>query len=130
MARKKIIQQVLLVGLLVVVLSVHFKGAMPGHPLGFGSTLLGRWQLVAGAMPWMIFILYWEAASKNSAVSKSSETSVSRGMHLALINAALLLEFIQFPYLGRFLSACLQSIAAGFAVSATGLFVAIWARRT
>jgi protein-S-isoprenylcysteine O-methyltransferase Ste14 len=84
---------------------------------------------MAAATPWVIFSLYWEIAAKNAAAAKSLETSLSRGVHLTLTNLALLLEIVQFRFLGRFLPVSILTIVAGVAIELTGLFVAIWARR-
>jgi protein-S-isoprenylcysteine O-methyltransferase Ste14 len=131
MQRKKMILWAALIGAFVGVLIVRLKGGVPLElrDFGLGDTPLARVQLVVAAIPWLIFSLYWEIAAKSVAATKSSESSSSRGVHLFLTNAALLLEIIQFPILGRFLPATYWEIASGAAVSVCGLFVAIWARR-
>lgn len=131
MQRRKMMLWAAFFGALVGVLIVRLKGGMPLYIQNFGTntTPLGRIQLIAACIPWLIFSLYWEIAAKNAAKTKSSETSLSRAVHLTLTNLALLFEIVQFSFLGRFLPASYPVIAAGFVVSAFGLFVAIWARR-
>jgi protein-S-isoprenylcysteine O-methyltransferase Ste14 len=131
MQRKKRVLWAALFGAMVSVLIVRPRGGVPLQPrdFGLGDTLLARLQLVVAVTPWVAFSLYWEIASKNVAAAKKSESSSSRGVHLFLTNAALLLEIIPFPFLGRFLSATYWELVSGAAVSACGLFVAIWARR-
>src|ERR1035438_9716313 len=41
---------------------------------------------------WAFFILYWDAAAKNSSPAKVSESRQSRRVHQLLLNAGLLLE--------------------------------------
>ena len=84
--------------------------------------------LLACAAGWVIFSLYWEAAARNAATAKSSESRASRGLHVLLANVALLLE-MPVRGLGRFMPPSALVMAAGVAVEAMGLLVAIWARR-
>jgi protein-S-isoprenylcysteine O-methyltransferase Ste14 len=90
---------------------------------------MARLQLVAAVIPWVLFSLYWEAAAKNASVAESSESKDSRGLHVVLVNLALLLEIIPFHGAAYFLPVSSITIAAGFAVSVIGLIMAIWARR-
>ena len=131
MRRRKWIQWVVVAALLIAALIVRIKGGIPVHiqNSGLGDSPLARWQVMAAATPWVIFSLYWEITAKNAAAAKSSETSLSRGVHLTLTNLALLLEIVQFRFLGRFLPVSILTIVAGVAIELTGLFVAIWARR-
>jgi protein-S-isoprenylcysteine O-methyltransferase Ste14 len=130
MQRKKMILPLAIFSALVVAVIVRLRGGIPPNirDFGMGMGQLGRMQLVAAATPWIIFSFYWEAAAKNAAKAKSSESSFSRGIHVVLTNLALLLEIIQFPFGGRFLPASYVAIAMGCAVTIFGLFVAIWAR--
>jgi protein-S-isoprenylcysteine O-methyltransferase Ste14 len=131
MQRKKMYLWVAIFGALIVAIIVRLRGGIPLNirDFGLGMGQLGRVQLVAAATPWVIFSLYWEAAAKNAAKAKSSESSFSRGIHVVLTNLALLLEIIQFPFGGRFLPASYFVIAWGCALTISGFFVAIWARR-
>jgi protein-S-isoprenylcysteine O-methyltransferase Ste14 len=76
---------------------------------------------------WAPWSLYWEAAAKNAAPAKTSESGASRGIHLFLTNVALLLELA--PALGRFIPAYSLFLAAGLTVQTTGFLLTIWARR-
>jgi protein-S-isoprenylcysteine O-methyltransferase Ste14 len=88
------------------------------------------WPILASFAPWVIFSLYWEIASKNSAPAIKSESSFSRGIHVVLTNLALLLIIAQIHGLTqRFLPDLLILKLAGLAVELTGLALAIWARR-
>jgi len=88
-----------------------------------------RGFLVASIAAWALFNLYWEAAAKNASAAKNSESKSSRGLHVFLVNAAFLLEIMPIHGLGRFWPAYPLIMAAGLAVEAAGLFLAIWARR-
>jgi protein-S-isoprenylcysteine O-methyltransferase Ste14 len=112
-------------------LVVRFTGLIPAGMRGFGfqHTPLARLQLIAVVVPWVVFSLYWEIAAKNSAVAKQSETTSSRAVHVVLTNLALVLTIIQFNGQGRFLAVSFLTIGVGFAVTAMGLTLAIWARR-
>ena len=85
--------------------------------------------LAAGVLGWVVFSLYWEAAARNAAAAKKSESKRSRAVHVFLANAALLLEIAPIRGLGRFVPASWAIMAAGLAVEAIGLYLAIWARR-
>jgi protein-S-isoprenylcysteine O-methyltransferase Ste14 len=85
--------------------------------------------LAASLAGWVLFSLYWEIAARNAAAAKSSESRASRGVHVILANAALLLEIAPIRGLGRFVPVWLPIMAAGLALEAMGLLLAIWARR-
>jgi protein-S-isoprenylcysteine O-methyltransferase Ste14 len=131
MQRKKMSLWATLIGAAVGALVVSLKGGAPLRleDFGLGSTPMTRLQVIVAAVPWLVFSLYWEIAAKSAAAAKSAESSSSRGVHLFLTNAALLLEIVQFPWFGRFLPATYWVIVVGSAVTVFGLFVAIWARR-
>jgi protein-S-isoprenylcysteine O-methyltransferase Ste14 len=84
--------------------------------------------LLAAIAGWAVFSLYWEAAAKNAAEAKNTESSASRGIHVFLTNAAFVLEIIPVRGLGRFVPVSALIMAAGLGVEAMGLGVAIWAR--
>jgi protein-S-isoprenylcysteine O-methyltransferase Ste14 len=110
---------------------VRLSGVIPAsvRDFGFSNSPLARVQMIAAIVPWLIFSIYWEAAAKNAAAAASSESKLSRGIHVTLTNLAVLLEVVQLPVLGRFLPVSSAAIAAGLAVSGIGLFIAIWSRR-
>jgi protein-S-isoprenylcysteine O-methyltransferase Ste14 len=85
--------------------------------------------LVASVAGWAIFSLYWEHAAKTAAAAKSSESRASRRVHVFLTNIALLLEIAPIRGVGRFLPVSPIVMAAGLAMEAAGLALAIWARR-
>lgn len=93
------------------------------------SLLSYRGFLLASVAVWALFAIYWDHAAKGAAPAKSSESRWSRGLHVALVNLALLLEIVPIRGLGRFLPASPPIMAAGLAVEAMGLLLAIWARR-
>jgi protein-S-isoprenylcysteine O-methyltransferase Ste14 len=78
---------------------------------------------------WVIFSLYWEVAAKNSAPAKSSEAKTSRGVHVFLTNAALILIAVPIHGFGRVWPASPLVMAVGLAIEIAGLSLAIWARR-
>jgi hypothetical protein len=114
-------------------------GRCPGNPsrvphlrppaFQLDTTLTGHWQVLVAGLGWVLFSLYWEIAAKSAAAAKSSESQTSRGIHVFLANAALLLEIVPIRGLGRFLPASSVVMAAGIAVEAKGLCLAIWSRR-
>jgi protein-S-isoprenylcysteine O-methyltransferase Ste14 len=93
------------------------------------KALVGHPQLTFAFVGWVIFNLYWEFATKNASAAKSAESSASRSVHVSLVNLAWLLVIVGIQGLGRFLPVSSPVMAAGLAVEAAGLFVAIWARR-
>jgi protein-S-isoprenylcysteine O-methyltransferase Ste14 len=131
MKRKNMSLWATLIGAVVGALVVLLNRGTPMRLGDFGvsSAPIARLRMIVAAIPWVIFSLYWEIAAKSAAEAKSSESSSSRGVHLFLTNAALLLEIVQFRWFGRFLPATHGVIAAGCAMTIFGLCVAIWARR-
>jgi protein-S-isoprenylcysteine O-methyltransferase Ste14 len=91
--------------------------------------LAGHWIYLrlAGA-GWVGMSIYWEIAAKTAAAAKSQESSFSRGIHVFLVNFTILLVFLPVRGLGRFLPASPAIMAAGLAIEAVGLALAIWAR--
>jgi protein-S-isoprenylcysteine O-methyltransferase Ste14 len=78
---------------------------------------------------WVAFGIYWDMAAKNSAPAKSSEAKASRGLHVFLANAAMILIAAPIHGLGRFLPASSFVMMAGLLIEVAGLSIAIWARR-
>ncbi|HYL77480.1 MAG TPA: isoprenylcysteine carboxylmethyltransferase family protein [Bryobacteraceae bacterium] len=104
------------------------------HPpvrwLAIDESMRGHWPfLIACILGWVLFSLYWEIAAKNAAPAKSSESRVSRAIHVTLVNLALLIEIAPVRGFGRYVPASPIVMMAGVAVEAVGLFLAIWARR-
>jgi hypothetical protein len=84
--------------------------------------------LFAGVLAFSLFSLYWEAAAKDAAPGSNSESSVSGAFPVTLVNLAVILEFLPLRGLGRFVPVSSLIMAAGFAVEAIGIALAIWAR--
>ena len=76
---------------------------------------------------WVAFSLYWDAAGKKTAETRSAESRWSRWIHLFLANVALILEVV--PLHSRFLPLSTAIMAGGLAIEAAGLLLAILARR-
>lgn len=108
----------------LVLLALIVAGGIYFHPT---SRTWPMW--VSGAM-WLGFIVYWSAAARRAAPSKSSESRASRAVHERLMTFALLMLFVPVPGLGiRFVPAMLVSALAGLAVQTLALLLAVWARR-
>jgi len=87
------------------------------------------WMRVAFGV-WFLFGIYWTIAARESAPTKSSESTGSRQTHLALVNATLLLLFLRIPGLTqRFLPASAMSIYLGVTIEVAFFLLAVWARR-
>lgn len=131
MQRRKFVLWATMIGAVIGALAVRLGGNTPASfcNFRFTNTPLGREQLLFAAIPWVVFSLYWEIAAKNAAKAKSSESNSSRGIHVILANAALVLEIIQMPKMGRFLPLSFPIMAGGCGVEVLGLLLAVWARR-
>lgn len=87
-------------------------------------------RMLLSAGLWVAFILYWSAAARTAAPVKSAESPESRRLHQTLLNGAILLLFIPVPGLrGRFLPLVPLIVAAGLALQAAAILLAVWARR-
>lgn len=94
------------------------------------SALEGHWGfLIACIAGWALFSLYWEVEAKKAAAAKSSESHVSRGVHVLLVNLAQLMVLAPIRGLGRDLPVSSLVMASGLLVQAMGTFLAVWARR-
>jgi len=113
---------------LIVGLAGHFlRPWIAGY---LGTPLRRDWPLWASVVGWLLYSIYWEAAAKNAAPIASAESRGSRRLHVFLVNAALLLIFVPVPGLRqRYLPTSPLVIAAGLAIQAMGLLLAVWARR-
>ncbi len=133
MQLKKVLLLAVLFGAMLGAKSLHIDFHAMGDkfpPLAPDRSLLSyRGFLLAGVAIWALFGIYWEIAAKNAAEAKISESRRSRGVHVVLVNAALVLEIVPIRGLGRYLPASSTIMAAGLAVETMGLFLAIWARR-
>jgi len=78
---------------------------------------------------WVLFSIYWSIAAKDSAPTRSSESTGSRQLHLILVNIALLVLVFPVPGLTRrFLPASEFFVVAGLIVQAAFIYLAVWAR--
>lgn len=79
---------------------------------------------------WVLFSVYWSIAAKDSAPTKTSESTWSRQLHLIVVNVALLLLVLPVPGLTRrFLPPSYLLVAAGLTIQAAFILFAVWARR-
>ncbi|MGB8521981.1 MAG: isoprenylcysteine carboxylmethyltransferase family protein, partial [Candidatus Acidiferrales bacterium] len=77
-----------------------------------------------------LFSVYWSIAAKDSKPTKSAESKWSRGLHLFLVNGAVLLLILPVPGLTRrFLPANHFVVAVGLLIEAAFILLAVWARR-
>lgn len=91
-----------------------------------------EWNRVYPAMLlWVLFSVYWTIAARNSAPTKSAEPPISTYFHQTILSAALMLLFVPVPGLtGWFLPQRFHFlVAAGVAVQAGFIMLAVWARR-
>lgn len=103
---------------LIVALIIYLKPTFSPSPLWVSLAL------------WILFIVYWNAAAKASAPTKSSESLASRQLHQYLMSAALLLLFIPVPGLRqRFLPPASFIVPVGLALHLCSFLLAVWARR-
>lgn len=117
-----------LLGALIARGDLHKIATIPFFTLD--HTLLGhKYLFKAGLVCWVIFGLYWEIASKNSAPATSSESKLSRAIHVTLTTVALVLEFAPIHGIGRLYPAIPAVMATGVGLETAGLAFAIWARR-
>lgn len=92
------------------------------------ASLASYWPLWVSGAIWVVFSIYWEIAAKNASRDKSAESSASRGLHVLIVNAALLLLFVPVPGLNRrYLPAVF--VPLGLAIESCGVLLAVWARR-
>ena len=95
-----------------------------------GRISFNDWPFVAALIPWILFSVYWEIQSKNSTPALSSESRMSRAVHVVLSNTALLLIIIPVPGLTmRLVPNPLILRVSGLALECAGLALAVWARR-
>jgi protein-S-isoprenylcysteine O-methyltransferase Ste14 len=88
------------------------------------------WPLWVSGAIWALFSIYWESAAKNSAPEARAESRASRGLHVFMVNAALLLLFVPLPgFTRRYLPATPLFAATGLTIQGGAVLLAIWARR-
>jgi len=90
--------------------------------------LLSMWQFKATILAWLVFSVYWEIAGKRAAKATRSESGLSRGVHVMLVNVALLVTIAPIHGLGRLLPLSNAGMTTGLAMEVSGLCFAIWAR--
>jgi protein-S-isoprenylcysteine O-methyltransferase Ste14 len=131
MKRLKTILRAGLIGAAIGVLVAKFVFHKEAHIADslFDKSLIARWPWVCAVVGWVLFSLYWEISAKNAAAARSAESGTSRGVHVFLANAALILEIIPLRGVSRFVPVSSLIMAAGLAVEAMGLALAILARR-
>jgi protein-S-isoprenylcysteine O-methyltransferase Ste14 len=130
MKRLKILWEVLAgaaIGVLIVQFGQHNNRQLAASL--FDQAVIKSWPWLGAAVGWIVFSLYWEAAGKKTAETKSAESRASRAIHVFLTNAALLLELIPLRGAARFLPLSSAIMGAGLVIEAAGLFLAILARR-
>ena len=130
MQRKKTLLWVTLIGAAagarLAVSGFHLPAGMPA--LEIDQALRAQWQFAGVLLVWVIFSLYWEIAARGAAKDKAAESHASRGVHVFLTNAAVLLEIAPLRGLGRLVPISSAIMTAGLTISAAGLAFAIWAR--
>jgi protein-S-isoprenylcysteine O-methyltransferase Ste14 len=114
-------------GALVVLILKH-PGGNPAATI-FDRSMGTRWQWLWAVLGWVAFSLYWEAAAKKTAETASAESRWSRGIHVFLTNAALILEMAPLRGAARYVPVSAAIMAAGLAVETIGLALAIMARK-
>jgi protein-S-isoprenylcysteine O-methyltransferase Ste14 len=108
----------------LALLALIVAGGIYFHPTS------SNWPMWVSGTMWIGFIVYWSAAARRAAPSKSSESGASRAVHERLMTFALLMLFVPVPGLGiRFVPAMLAVSLAGLAVQTLALLLAVWARR-
>ena len=87
-------------------------------------------RMSAAAAIWIAFTIYWSAAVRGAGPIKSSESRVSRAIHLRLLYGSLFLLFVPVPGLReRYVALTSLIVAFGLAVETGFALFAVWARR-
>jgi len=82
------------------------------------------------AFLWIVMMTYWNAKAKRSAAVKSGESASSRSKHQLMLNVALLLAFIRFPWTGmRWLPVSPLVAPIGLAVQIGAMLLDVWSMR-
>lgn len=129
--QKKLASLLIAFAIIATALVLRLTGCTPAsiRNIGILHSPLGKFQFLFAALPWLVLSLYWEQAAKTAAPATSSESTGSRGIHVFLINVAILLDILQIPAIPRFLPLNAPILATGLVISLIGLAFAIWARR-
>ena len=110
---------------LVVAFVAYFAIEKPG---AFKSALMS--PLWISAALWIAMMVYWSAAAKRSAPAVRAESAASRSTHQLMLNLALLLAFIRFPWTGaRWLPVSLLVVSVGLIIQVGSMLLDIWAMR-
>jgi len=81
------------------------------------------------ALGWVAFSVYWGAAARNSAGTKTSESAESRRAHVMMTNIGQVLLFLAVPGLRTvFLPPSPVWVPLGLGVQAASIALAVWAR--
>ena len=84
---------------------------------------------ISGAL-WIVFVVYWNAAARNTAPTASSESARSRRFHVLATDLGIVLGFAHVqPLRGRWLLEGWGFVVAGLLLETAGLLLAVWARR-
>jgi protein-S-isoprenylcysteine O-methyltransferase Ste14 len=131
MSKRNIVRLAVLCGAIVGVWVTgagdRFFASVPAFALDRETQSRGEyWAALAGCA---LFSLYWEAASKGAAPAMSTESKTSRTIHVVLVNLALVMEFLPIRGLGRLLPVSSVIMAIGHLIEASGIALAVWARR-
>jgi protein-S-isoprenylcysteine O-methyltransferase Ste14 len=103
----------------IVALVVYYRARILSTPLTLSAVL------------WIVFVVYWNMAARNSAPAVRSESTQSRAVHQRLMLLAMVVLFAPLPWLDRRIlpaGAIWAIVGLGVNVAALGLGIA--ARRT
>jgi len=79
---------------------------------------------------WVVMMVYWNVAAKKTARIQSAESAASRSRHQLLLNLALLLAFVRFPWTrARWLPASTLVAPIGLAIQVGSMLLDVWAMR-
>jgi protein-S-isoprenylcysteine O-methyltransferase Ste14 len=85
--------------------------------------------MIASLALWVVFSVYWSIAAKDKAPTKSSESTLSRQLHVIVVNAALLILIFPIPGLtARFTPDSPVLIVTGLVIQTAFTGLAVWAR--
>lgn len=108
-------------------LRAHAAARIPGLELDH-DLLAHRWWFLAALLLWGLLSVYWEVAATNASTARPTESAFSRALHVGLANVAVILIMAPLRGLGRLWPVSLALMAAGLAVEAFGVALAMWAR--
>lgn len=115
---------------LAIRLAVFGLFAFAAYRLAFHWRGIVYGRLFPSFLLWLGFTVYWSYEGKNSAPVKTAESAKSQGIHQLFTNLAIIVLFAPLPGLTRyFLPQPHYLVWVGFAIQATFLLLAVWARR-